>query len=100
MVEVVWTPRAVRNLREIHRFISRDSQWSAEATVERVQSAVWRLEPFPLSGRGVPEFGTPYREILVNPYRVIYRYDQEHDAVIVLNVVHGSRRLPPSLEEP
>jgi plasmid stabilization system protein ParE len=57
------------------------------------------LERFPLSGRVVPEFGTPYREILVGPYRVIYRYDKDHDVAFVLNVVHGSRRLPPSPDE-
>jgi toxin ParE1/3/4 len=60
---------------------------------------VRRLETFPESGRIVPELATEtYREIVVSPYRVVYRYRAERNWVRVLAVIHGNRTLPPISE--
>ena len=39
--------------------------------------------------------GAEHREVIVSPYRVIYRYTEKRNRVWVLAVVHGSRLLPP-----
>ena len=96
MAEVTWTPPSVEDLRQIHQFISKDSKQYAAIVVRNVRGSAERLRAFPESGRPVPElFGTPYREVIVSPYRVIYRYAKEKNRVWVLAVVHGSRLLPP-----
>ena len=58
-----------------------------------------RLVQFPESGRRVPELpGTLYREVIVDSYRVLYRYDTTKQIVSIVAVTHGSRSLP-ALEE-
>jgi toxin ParE1/3/4 len=67
--------------------------------VRRIRTAVARLGHFPRSGRILPEFPeSQYREILVGQYRVVYRYVEDKDMVLVLAVIHGNRLLPPLIE--
>lgn len=62
-------------------------QWF-ESLVERVGS----LSTFPDMGRMVPEAARPeVREVLVEPYRVVYRRD--HDQVVVLGVFHERQQV-------
>ena len=96
MAKVIWTAPAVEDLRQIHQFIAKDSKQYAAITVRSLRGAAERLRNFPESGRPVPELpGSRYREVIVSPYRVIYRYAEEKNRVWVLAVVHGSRLLPP-----
>lgn len=92
MAEVRWAERARGDLREIHRFIGRDSLRAAESQVERILSATERLAAHPESGRLLPEFpGLGYREIIVASYRVIYRIQK--GTVWIAAVIHGRRLL-------
>jgi toxin ParE1/3/4 len=94
VAQVIWTGPARRDLREIHTFIARDSKRSADALVRGIRSAVQRLADFPESGRVIPEYeDDKYREIVVSPYRVPYRYQRDHDLVEVLLVVHARRQM-------
>jgi len=62
--------------------------------VEKVQEAVSKLATFPLMVSRVPEFpDLPYRQIVVGDYRVIYRFDDKHNRILVASVVHGRRLL-------
>ncbi len=92
MAELRWARRALDDLREIHGFVARDSPRAAEALVERIVSAIERLQAFPWSGRTLPEFpASGYRELLVGQYRV------EDSIVWIVTVVHGMRLpRPPS----
>lgn len=67
--------------------------------LHRIVASVERLVPFPRSGRIVPEFGRPaLREIIVRPYRVVYRLHQ--DAVEIATVVHAARHFGHLPEDP
>ena len=95
MAQVVWSDAAERDLREIHDFIARDSPRYAAIVIRRLREAVSRLMLFPESDRRVPESQLRmHRELTVQPYRVICRYDREADRVMVVRVVHGRRLLP------
>ena len=99
MAEVTWSALALEDLRQIHQFISKDSKQYAAILVRSVRSAAERLEKFPESGRLVPELpGSRYREVIVSPYRIIYRYAEDKERVWVLAVIHGSRLVPPIQE--
>ncbi len=90
----------MNDLRLIHRYIAQDSRRAADMMVRRLRTESMRLAPYPESGRVVPEFGDPqYRELIVAPYRLIYRYHRDIDHVQALMVVHGSRMLPPLPDE-
>jgi toxin ParE1/3/4 len=95
MARVGWTLEARADLLEIKRWIARDSPRYASAMEARIRAAVRRLGRFPESGRTIPESPNgPYRELIVGPYRVVYRYYREPNQIAVLTIVHGSRRLP------
>ena len=99
MAEIIWTALALEDLRQIHQFISKDSKQYAAIVVRSVRSSAERLKAFPESGRLVPELpGGRYREVIVFPYRIVYRYAEEQNQVLVLAVIHGSRLLPPIQE--
>jgi toxin ParE1/3/4 len=95
MARIGWTVEARADLREIKRWIARDSPHYASMMEARIRATVRRLGRFPESGCTIPEapHGS-HREVIVGPYRVIYRYFREHNQIAVLTIVHGSRRLP------
>jgi toxin ParE1/3/4 len=95
MARVGWSVEARADLREIKRWIARDSPRYASAMEARVRAAVRQLGRFPESGRTIPEAPQgPYRELIVGPYRIVYRYNRERNQIAVVAIFHGSRRLP------
>jgi addiction module RelE/StbE family toxin len=86
---------AVRDLEEIARFVAAESPASARKLVERLRERSHRLGTLPERGRVVPElaaFGIhAFREIVVEPYRIIYRVRGRE--VLVLAVFDGRRDL-------
>ena len=95
MAKVIWSPVARRDLEAIADYIAADSPARAAVFVDRLIDAAGRLGTFPQSGRLIPEIADPHsREIFVGSYRVMYHL--ERDAVIIVSIVHGARRWPPS----
>jgi toxin ParE1/3/4 len=98
-MEVRWTETALDHVRAIRDHIAADSPFFAERMAEQILSRSAQLSEHPRSGRVVPEREDPnVREIIEEPYRVIYRV--WHDRVEVLAVVHGRRRLPLDIAAP
>jgi plasmid stabilization system protein ParE len=95
MARVVFTPTAREHLRAIRAYIARDSRSAAEALARRIRRDAGRLAQHPHMGRVVPEYDDPrIRELIVAPYRVIYRFDADANVVYVVGIIHGSRLLP------
>ncbi len=93
MAQVVWTEPALSDLQEIAEYIALDKESAAKRFVQEVFSSTERLEQFPKSGRKPPELETKtrYREIIVGPIRVFYRYAQ--NKVYILYVMREERQL-------
>ena len=92
MATVTWTEPALRDVVDIASFIARDSPSYARKMASRILRAGRRLARQPQIGWVVPEFELEsIREILVGPYRVIYRIDG--DNCFIIAVIHGSRDL-------
>lgn len=95
-MNVYWTDRARARLRAIERHIARESPLVAPRVVGRVLQHSRRLSALPLSGRAVPEYEREdIREILLNPYRIIYQVLS--DQIAVLTVRHYRELLPEDL---
>jgi addiction module RelE/StbE family toxin len=93
---VRWTDQAVEDLREIRKYIERDSPRYGRLVAERLYETTLRLESFPRSGRVVPDLNLEHvRELIVGEYRVVYRIDS--DAVFILTVFRSSRLFPTGL---
>ena len=90
MTRVVWSPQAIEDVEAIRAHVARDSVHYADLLVERIVSAVSRLENHPFSGRVVPEVGDEsLREVIHRNYRIVYRVRQ--DLVEIATVFHGAR---------
>jgi toxin ParE1/3/4 len=93
---VIWSPQALHDLETIRAYIAADSTAYAELVMRRIVAAVERLRTFPESGRVVPERDAPeIREVIVSPYRVVYRLGPE--VVEIITVFRGSREFPESV---
>lgn len=90
--KVVLAPRAIEDLRDIVLYVAPDRPDAAKrlglALIERTRF----LGRFPLSGRIVPEFDSPsIRELILKPYRIVYRVDEAAKVVGVARYWHGAR---------
>ncbi len=93
--KIVWTLRSREDLRDIASFIARDNPPAARKLGELIFARVDTLEKFPELGRIVPERGQPHiREIVVRPYRIVYRLRKPEKLVEILRVWHGARGEP------
>lgn len=90
MIRIEWTDPAVADLQTIVTYIARDSVVYADTMAEQIISSCETMAAFPQRGRVVAEAGNPkIREIIVEPYRVIYRIKRSH--LEILAVIHGAR---------
>ncbi len=92
---VEWADVARHDLEEITDYVSHDSPAAALRLVERIEQRAGALETMPHRGRVPPELlrfrVRIYHEILIPPYRLLYRIHQ--DMVAVLGVFDGRRDL-------
>ena len=89
--QVVWTDPAWDDLEAVATYIARDSGNYAAAFVQEVRDAAESLSVMAERGQIVPEFrDASIRELLVRPYRLIYRLHP--DEATILAFVHGARR--------
>jgi addiction module RelE/StbE family toxin len=91
--EVRWTERALRDLRDIGDYISKDSPAAAERWVETLLAAVEAAAATPMAGRIVPELRRDdVREVLRKTYRLVYSVRGQ--TLEVLTVFEGHRLFP------
>ena len=93
--QVVFSPSARRDLRDIVRYISLDAPGRALAFGQLLIGSVCNLGDFPETGRIVPELANPaLREVVVRTYRVIYRVDHGRQRVEIVRFWHAARGQP------
>ena len=92
-LEVLWAVAAESDLLEIAEFIAEDDPAAAREVLGRIHKGTTRPGRSPRSGRVVPELMrqgvSRYREIVVKPWRVVYRVGE--DRVFVVAVIDGRR---------
>jgi toxin ParE1/3/4 len=89
-VRVTWSPLAGEQVDDAVAFIAADNPAAALEWLERLLERVMSLSDFPDSGRIVPEIQREdIREILVGPYRVMYR--RGADTVEIATIRHEAR---------
>jgi toxin ParE1/3/4 len=92
MAQLTWTEPALLDLDEVAEYIVLDDPAVACCYVQKVFDRSEQLESHPQSGKQVEELpGTPYREIVIPPCRVIYRL--EKNTVNILCVMRTERLL-------
>lgn len=95
-MRVHWTDNAIAHLVDIYEYIAHDSPIYAKRVIDIVTRRSEQIAIFPMSGRSVPEYeADDIREIIQNPYRIIYRI--KPDQIDVLAVIHCAQLLPERL---
>ena len=93
--QVILSPAARRDLRDIVRYISADSPEKALSFGQFLVSKTKVLAQFPLMGRAVPEFSDEaIREIVVRSYRVVCRLNHSSHLVEITRFWHAARGVP------
>ena len=93
--KIILSPRAIRDLQEIVRYISFDNPVRAESFGRELIAKARLLISFPELGRVVPEFYDPnIREIVHHSYRIVYRVRPERRLIEVSRFWHGARGTP------
>lgn len=92
---VEWAMIAARDLTEVVEYTARDDPGAAVRVPDALEAKASSLETFATRGRIVPELLAvqvrEYRELLVKPYRIVYRVEKVR--VVVLGVFDGRRNL-------
>lgn len=93
--QVLWARSARRDLVAVVSYLAERSPQAALSTLDRLEARVRSLVTLAERGRVVPELGRlhiqGYRELVVPPYRLIYRV--RGPKVLVLAVMDARRSL-------
>ncbi|MDY2626128.1 MAG: type II toxin-antitoxin system RelE/ParE family toxin [Coriobacteriales bacterium] len=80
-----------------HKFIEDAGSVREAIKRQEIKRQTDALAEFPLMGTpGIPAsisrtFGPQVRMLVVNPFNVVYEYDEKTDVVMLLGLVHQSR---------
>lgn len=97
--EVLWAEVAIQDLERIVDFVELEAPMAAQRLFDKIAERSTTLETLPLRGRVIPELAryeiNVYRELLIPPYRLMYRVDGKR--VLVVAVFDGRRDLESTL---
>lgn len=92
---LIWTPNSLAVLEQIVRNIASDRPNAAERFRFHAHEMVDRLIDMPLLGSVLDSRKTPQlRELLCDPYRIIYRVNEVRKTVHIVTLWHSSRDEP------
>ena len=87
-MKILWTSEALARLKEIKRYIVKNSPNRATQFIQSIIDRTEVLVDNPLSGRMVPEISrSEIREIIFHNYRIVYRI--KTDCIEILTVFEG-----------
>jgi addiction module RelE/StbE family toxin len=83
---------AVENdLDRIFAWIAKDNPSAAADVVSRIRERIRRLELDVLAHMGRPGLVEGTRELVENPYIIVYKVFDERREILVLSIVHGAQ---------
>jgi toxin ParE1/3/4 len=94
-MQIRWQDDAINDLIQVRRFIAMDNPSAAARVANRIRSAVPELAMQPGMGRPGRVPGTRERVLVDAPYIIAYRV--EEDSVVILRVLHTSRKWPETI---
>lgn len=94
-MRIRWQDDAINDLIQVRRFIAMDNPSAATRVAKRIRSAVPKLADQPDMGRPGRVPGTRERVLVDVPYIIAYRV--EASSVVILRILHTSRRWPETL---
>lgn len=94
-LEIEWSPTARLDFRDIILFIAESNPQAANQFRSKILHHIKQLPKFPASGRVVPEVQDKnIREIIQNPYRIVYRIKMSKNVIEIVRIWHAARGKP------
>lgn len=81
---------AKEDLQQIREYISKDSKFYANKTIDEIYKRIQNLLLFPEMGRVVNE-NQNTRQIIYKSYKILYRFDSKN--IYILHIIHHSRNI-------
>jgi toxin ParE1/3/4 len=91
-MRVSFDPAASEELDHIFKWIARDNPRAASNLIARIEAKVMRLAAPTLSHMGRPGLVAGTRELLEDPYIIVYKVDDERGEIVVVSVAHGAQK--------
>ena len=89
-LNILFTDRALMEMREILGFIAQDNIEAASALAGQIMQSLESKSRFPMSGRRIPEAPEhSARELVLPPCRIFYIFDSE--SLHVLSLMRSER---------
>lgn len=95
------TSDALADLEGIADYVRRQSPQNAAKVAATIVDAIDSLSFMPDRFKKVGKSrkrGSPVHGMVVRPFIIYYRVDQQSKAVFILNIVHGARKQPKRFE--
>lgn len=93
--KIIWSETAHADLLGIIEYIAQESPANAKKILKSIKDKASNLYLSPQQGRVLPELQeqgiTQYRELIINPWRLIYRITE--DRVFVLSVLDARQNV-------
>lgn len=91
MAKIIWSQKAVYDLKDIVEFIAKDSKKYARITGNKLIAKPDILKTNPYLGRVVPELmNESIRELIDGSYRIIYEIMPD-ESISILTIHHSAR---------
>jgi len=94
-MQIRWQDDAINDLLQIRRYIAMDNPSAASKVANRIRKAVPEITHQPGMGRTGRIPGTRELVLLDLPYIIAYRV--EENTVVILRVLHTSRKWPEAI---
>ncbi|WP_193194212.1 type II toxin-antitoxin system RelE/ParE family toxin [Nostoc sp. MG11] len=89
------SPKALGDLEIIVRYITQDNPEAVRKIGQHLLEKTKELSQFPFKGQKVSEFDEPdIRQLILKPYRIIYRVEEDKKQVSIARFWHASRFKP------
>lgn len=92
-MKLLVSPQASRDLEAIADYIAEHNPYAALKVVDVIEHGLQKLIAHPFSGMPREDIGAGIRHVVAGRYLALYRVADE--AVVVLRVLHGRRRIDP-----
>jgi toxin ParE1/3/4 len=91
-MRVIIEESAIADIDGLAAWVGKDSPQSAGSVVEKILKTIERLNPFPEMGHEGSDAGTYERGVSRTPYIIVYEVRKKPSTVLVIAVIHGSRK--------
>jgi plasmid stabilization system protein ParE len=92
MSRLIWSPRALRDVQRLYRFLANKNPGAAKRAVHAIRHGVTMLGHSSEIGRPIEEMDEAFREWQIDfgdsGYVARYRIDADTDTVVILGVRH------------